>query len=464
MKTETVRAVASPSQTVVHPRPCHTQIVPVSRARGDFATAKLAYITGCPVQNQLAGVVHGSYRNDVYAWETCVPVDELPMSAVVLWNQAESRERRTNSLLARMIHFAFPKELTPEVCVQLLKQAARWFVDRFGVAATFAVHFNPEKAQPADGHLLLSTRQLIAGTFTKKVLELDGHKGRKAYREFREFHAGNVNEALVSMGSETRVDHRSFEKQGRKELPMKNERRGPKGDEDRRTNEYRRKLNSELRRCQRRLQRYENALKRINAALKAEAEKAIESAKVGRIDQQLMSVYLAPYLWAGTPADTAVQAIASQIRLQSLGYATQRMLDHPGCSADINRVAENMASTAVVSPADQPTDKVTSFLANAIDASPIRDAGSVPSELRSEIGVVRNARQPSIAANNGPHRESHVRAYRNLDEDIGSDPEDIDPERALLSDLEAAQRPSRCCVEDLEQYDEDFDLNAERDY
>ena len=94
-----------------------------------------------------------------------------------LWNTAEAAERRRNSVVAREVQVAIPRELSPDT--QIAAAFARFLRETHGVAVDVAVH-NPRardgESQP-HAHLLMTTRRFSDdGRFGEKSRELEALK------------------------------------------------------------------------------------------------------------------------------------------------------------------------------------------------------------------------------------------------------------------------------------------------
>jgi ATP-dependent exoDNAse (exonuclease V) alpha subunit len=135
-----------------------------------------------------------------------------------LWNTAEANERRRNSVVAREVQVAIPRELSPDSQIALAVAFATFLREMHGVAVDVAVH-NPRardgKSQP-HAHLLMTTRRVSEdGSFGEKTRELDSLKSRSANVEvIRSSWASMCNAALEDAGASDRVDHRSYARQG----------------------------------------------------------------------------------------------------------------------------------------------------------------------------------------------------------------------------------------------------------
>lgn len=117
-----------------------------------------------------------------------------------LWNKAEATERRRDSVVAREVQVAIPRELAPDSQIALAVAFATFLRETRGVAVDVAVH-NPRardgESQP-HARLLMTTRRVADdGSFGEKTRELDSLKTRSASVEvIRSSWAAMCNTAL----------------------------------------------------------------------------------------------------------------------------------------------------------------------------------------------------------------------------------------------------------------------------
>jgi hypothetical protein len=145
----------------------------------------------------------------------------------VFWRAADSHER-ANGRAYTELQIALPRELNHEKRVELVKMAVREFMgDRF--AYTLAVH-NPlahDKIEQPHLHLMFServvderSRALSEEQFFKRngAKKDRGWSGRSKPEEIRSKWCEMMNRAMEREGVEERVDHRSWDRQGRGDL------------------------------------------------------------------------------------------------------------------------------------------------------------------------------------------------------------------------------------------------------
>jgi hypothetical protein len=134
------------------------------------------------------------------------------------WNAAEAAERRSDAQIAERIIIVLPHELTLEQTVWALQDHVREFT-RQGRVVQVAIH-SPEPGHDErnlHAHLLVSLRGVDENGLkaTKAVEQQERFMNRSAYVEhLRENWAHVANRHLERHGFETRIDHRSYQRQG----------------------------------------------------------------------------------------------------------------------------------------------------------------------------------------------------------------------------------------------------------
>jgi len=161
----------------------------------------------------------------------------------ILWNAVEKIEKSKNSQLAREIEIALPRELTREQNIILVNEYVKLnFVD-VGMCVDICIHDKNDGNPHA--HILLTMRPFNEdktwGAKQRKEYIFD-ERGEKIYdknkrqykcksipstdwnehnkaEEWRSAWANVCNKYLELANSEQRIDHRSFERQGKQEIP-----------------------------------------------------------------------------------------------------------------------------------------------------------------------------------------------------------------------------------------------------
>ncbi|MCL2249694.1 MAG: MobA/MobL family protein, partial [Oscillospiraceae bacterium] len=172
----------------------------------------------------------------------------------------EKVERYKTAQLAREIELALPIELTQSQNISLVREYVRDnFVDE-GMCADICVHDKGDGNPHA--HVMLTMRAIddngnwmnkSASINRQKVPTVDWNEQHKA-EQWRKKWAESVNEYLEKYNHEQRIDHRSYKRQGKEQIPTVHlgqethqmEKRGIRttlGDRNRKINE----INNELR-------------------------------------------------------------------------------------------------------------------------------------------------------------------------------------------------------------------------
>jgi hypothetical protein len=131
-----------------------------------------------------------------------------------LWNEVERGEKRKDARLAREIRVSLPQELTREQNIELAREIAREFV-KSGMIADLCIH-DHTGANP-HAHMMLTTRAVDEDGFGQKVRAWDR---RENVEQWRGMVADRTNDALERYNHPDRVDHRSYERQGKDRIPL----------------------------------------------------------------------------------------------------------------------------------------------------------------------------------------------------------------------------------------------------
>jgi len=137
-----------------------------------------------------------------------------------LWIKAHEADRRKNSVLAREIIVALPKELEQEEVKELTEKFAGLIADRYKVAVDFAIH-SPPRSENIHAHLMFTTREieivdqsLVLG---KKTRILDDKKtGSLEIERIRENWENLCNQYLLNLNLS--VSRKSQRQRGKKAL------------------------------------------------------------------------------------------------------------------------------------------------------------------------------------------------------------------------------------------------------
>jgi len=260
----------------------HCKINVINRASGKSSTASAAYRLAARIDDDRTGRTHDYTRKAGVLASGTVGWDSNDHAS--LWNAAEAADKRSNSRTAREVLVALPSEMNEDQKARLVRGFTAHLRDRYGVAASWALHAPPrggdERNQHA--HILMTTRKVEAGMFGEKTRLLDDREsGPKEVLAIRQEWEKRVNRELERMGSDARVSSRKRMIEPMEHLgPIKTaqERRGVKtraGNRNRQREKERasvRPLVGEIRALQQEQRIEDRAL--AEAAAKAEAVKA----------------------------------------------------------------------------------------------------------------------------------------------------------------------------------------------
>ena len=143
----------------------------------------------------------------------------------ILWNAVEMSERYKTAQLAREIEVALPCELSREQNINLVREYVNRNFVSAGMCADICIH-DKDDGNP-HAHILLTMRPIeIDGTWGAKSRTVDGKKvptvdwnDQTKAEEWRERWAVFVNSELAKFNIDERIDHRSYARQGKDEIP-----------------------------------------------------------------------------------------------------------------------------------------------------------------------------------------------------------------------------------------------------
>ncbi|MCL2518715.1 MAG: MobA/MobL family protein, partial [Oscillospiraceae bacterium] len=225
----------------------HLSMKVFTRGKGDSAIDKAAYRAGEKLLSDYNGLTYDYTRKfGVIHTEILLP-DHAPreyFDRTILWNAVERAEKSGNSQLARELEISLPIELSIEQNISLaFEYVKRNFVSQ-GMCADVCFH-DKNDGNP-HFHVLLTMRPIEQdgrwGAKSKKeyILDENGerirlpksgeYKSRKINavdwseqskaEEWREAWANICNEYLERHGHSSRIDHRSYERQGIDKVPQ----------------------------------------------------------------------------------------------------------------------------------------------------------------------------------------------------------------------------------------------------
>jgi len=204
----------------------HLSVKSISRSAGRSVVAAAAYRAGLELTDKRQGLTHDYTRKQGVEDAFIVAPDgvDWAQDRNTLWNAAEAAEKRKDAKTGREYELALPAELDAGARKELARDFARELVARYGVVADVAIH---EPGREGDNrnhhaHILTTTRTAEAEGLGAKTRVLDVASTASAEIEhMRCVWAGQVNMALERHQIEQRVDHRSFERQGKEQEPTR---------------------------------------------------------------------------------------------------------------------------------------------------------------------------------------------------------------------------------------------------
>ncbi len=238
----------------------HEHIKIISRGQGRSAVAAAAYRSGSKFKSEYDGEVHDyTKKSGIGHCEILLPkfAPERLKDRLTLWNEVERVEKAKDSQLAREIEVSIPVEIPESQWVDLMREyCQKNFVDR-GMIADTCIH-KADKNNP-HCHIMLTVRPFNQdGTWgakckkeylydekgnkkldkngkpkSRRVDTTDWNKRenselwRKNWADICNSYLDKVNSHEVGRegclgtknGQVERIDHRSYERQGKEEIP-----------------------------------------------------------------------------------------------------------------------------------------------------------------------------------------------------------------------------------------------------
>ncbi|MGF3141630.1 MobQ family relaxase [Facklamia sp. P12945] len=226
----------------------HFNISMVSRGKGKSAVSSSAYISREKITNEWDGVTHDYHnKKDLIYKEIFLPENakEEFKDRATLWNSVELNEKAINAQLARSFIIALPKELSIEENKKLIAEFIESNFVSQGMIADLAIHDESDEGnQNIHAHIMTTVRPLNedgswgqkskkeyvfdekgepvltkSGKQKTRKIELTDWNNRGNAEKWRANFADLCNKYLEENNLQKRVDHRSYERQGRDEIP-----------------------------------------------------------------------------------------------------------------------------------------------------------------------------------------------------------------------------------------------------
>ena len=228
----------------------HTHVDIVARSKGHSVIAKAAYNARDKLQDEYYGKTHDySKKTDLVFSKIFLP-EHIPKefsNREYLWNEVEKIEKSKNSQLARNLLFELPRELNDEDRIKLISEFIEENFTSKGMIADCNIH-NPmasDNEEQPHAHILLTLREmdekgkwkpksrkeyildengekvkLKSGNYKSRKVNLNDWNEPDKAKEWRENFSKKANEYLARNNIQKRIDPRTFEEQGREELPQ----------------------------------------------------------------------------------------------------------------------------------------------------------------------------------------------------------------------------------------------------
>lgn len=206
----------------------HFHVSSVSRSKGQNAVAAAAYISASKlvyrtIDKETGEEISITYdyrkkkgviRSNIKAPEITEGV-EWVHDREKLWNKAEEKETRKNSVTAGKLESALPKELTAEQNIELVEQ----YIDKHLIPAGMIVDYNIHYDNLNNPHVHFQTTTRDLEKTASGELKFSNKKNREWWRkeflkEQRVYWANEVNHHLKLHGILDEITHKSFKDLG----------------------------------------------------------------------------------------------------------------------------------------------------------------------------------------------------------------------------------------------------------
>ena len=228
----------------------HTHVDIVSRSKGASVIAKAAYNARDKLKDDYYGKTHDYSKKDDLVFSKIFLPEHIPKEfskREYLWNSVEKIEKSKNSQLARNLLFTLPREINEEDRIKLISEFIEENFTSKGMIADCNIH-NPtasDNEEQPHAHILLTLREidehgkwkpkcrkeyildengekikLKSGNYKSRKVNLNDWNEPDKAKEWRENFSKKANEYLAKNNIDKRIDPRTFEEQGREELPQ----------------------------------------------------------------------------------------------------------------------------------------------------------------------------------------------------------------------------------------------------
>jgi hypothetical protein len=224
----------------------HCQVKNISRSGGRSAVASSAYRSGEKLEDKETGIDHDyTKKSGIEHTEIilCQNAPEEYKDRATLWNEVQKIEKSSDARLAREWEVAIPKELSLEDGKKLVHDFGQKLADE-GMCVDIAIHDKGDGNRHA--HIMGTTRAIKENgewaPKSKKVYDLDENgerifqkldkQNRKIYKNHKEdytdwnktekveeWRESWANECNKYLSQDKQIDHRSYERQGKEQIP-----------------------------------------------------------------------------------------------------------------------------------------------------------------------------------------------------------------------------------------------------
>jgi len=248
--TENTKIINQKERKRMEIKSLHTHVDIVARSKGASVIAKAAYNARDKLQDEYYGKTHDySKKTDLVFSKIFLP-EHIPKefsNREYLWNEVEKIEKSKNSQLARNLLFELPRELNEQERIKLISEFIEENFTSKGMIADCNIH-NPmasDHEEQPHAHILLTLREmdsegkwkpkcrkeyildengekikLKSGNYKSRKVNLNDWNEPDKAKEWRENFSKKANEYLARNNIQKRIDPRTFEEQGREELPQ----------------------------------------------------------------------------------------------------------------------------------------------------------------------------------------------------------------------------------------------------
>lgn len=247
---KSIKIINGKERNKVEIKSLHTHVDIVSRSKGHSVLAKAAYNARDKLRDEYYVKIHDYSKKDDLVFSKMFLPEHIPKefsNREYLWNSVEKIEKSKNSQLARNLLFTLPRELNEEDRIKLISEFIEENFTSKGMIADCNIH-NPtasDNEEQPHAHILLTLREideqgnwkpksrkvyildengekikLKSGNYKSRKVNLNDWNEPNKAKEWRENFSKKANEYLAKNNIQKRIDPRTFEEQGREELPQ----------------------------------------------------------------------------------------------------------------------------------------------------------------------------------------------------------------------------------------------------